>query len=190
MKKLTTIIILLTVSLFTVQCNEQEMKKVIKRYTGDGKIKDISFRHMLFFSVKGYSIEFKKFDLTQDFEDTYILENLPIFDGLEPRIYLSIADNNNWQDEQIREMTNYLEFSLVDDEGVKVIVIGQKLNRYRWSTGPYLKNYKFGYALYDFDNSAFKPSSNKTYKLQVKYNGNNELKGAIGYFYIRCGGSL
>ena len=190
MKKATTLILIIFTSMFAIQLWGQNMEKEIKKYSGDGEIRDISFNHMWFFKVKGYDIRFAKFDLTKDYENIFILENLPSCSS-STIIHLAITDNKNWTDKERSKTTNYLEINLIDDKKEIILKAKQKINKYRWTTyAPVIKGYKYTYGIYDIENTIFNAVKNKTYKLHVKYQGNDNFKNAVGYFFIRCGGSL
>jgi hypothetical protein len=185
MKKILYLFVLGAFILFVLS---RRLPTEIKNYSGDGQIEDISWTTAFFFKVQGYAISFPEFDLAKDYQAIFTIENLPSFGS--PGIYLSIADNKNWRDDEIEKLDTFVEFELLNSRGEQILKLNKKLSELRWSTGPFRKGYKEGYGLYDFNHLHFKHLPNETYTLRVRYNANQSLMGAVGYFYIRSGGRL
>lgn len=167
---------------------EPDLSTEIKNYSGDGKIEDISRRVNFFFKTKGYHILFPKFDLTKNYQATFTIKNLPSFGS--PGIYLLIVDNKYWEGDQIKELTTFVEFELLGKSEKISVQLRKQLKDLRWSTQSPLRGFKYGYGLYDLDHLYFERLPDEVYKLRVSYEANEKLAGALGYFYIKSGGSL
>jgi hypothetical protein len=66
----------------------------VRPHVGDGRFKDISWRFpwvTVGLPVHGYEINFDEFDLGNEFDATYHIEQLPSFGG-DVGIYLTVVD--------------------------------------------------------------------------------------------------
>lgn len=158
----------------------------VKKYHGDGVIKDISLRFVVC-PVKGYSITFPKFHLDSTFEKTYRLSNLPVINYDIGLYFIVEGLTYYWDAKNRKDLKGSVEISLYNSKHEQVMKVEKSLGDFVWSNQFSDSN---GYELYDKDNSFFQPVKNESYTLNIKYSPDANLGQAKGYFLLRGGGSL
>ena len=156
-------------------------------YSGDGVISDVSQPGGLF-GTRAYIIDFPKFDLSQRYAATYHFSGTPTLGWAKSEIALMIEDPRGWLGgtvDGLKEASKgTLKCSLVDSSGKVITRFETPLKNLIWS-GPI--HDRSGYALYDLDNSFFRPNSDAKYTLTIEYSGDAQLVGKTGWIYVWCG---
>ena len=154
-------------------------KNEIDRYDGEGKIYDISFRHLLW-KIKGYEIEFSNFPLDKPISLSYNLSNLPILEE-SPYIFFNVTDVKEKQD--IGKIT----ITVTDAEG-NILTQLTEVNAKDliWSS----ESGNLYFHLYHLDKSTFTPQRSEKYTLKFKFIPNIQQSSGVGSVYIRCGGHV
>ena len=163
----------------------------VRPHSGDGCFENHSWRFpwpYLGIPIPGYTIDFPQFDLSNDFEASYHLEDLPAIHN-PVGVYLSLHDPNNlWSNDGLRKkLIATIQFDIYDDGGRSVCHVEQPLAKMWWAW-PEGGNHCFG--LYVSDESFFVPNSGARYTLCVRYSPDPALRGFKGFVHIRCGGSI
>jgi hypothetical protein len=162
----------------------------VKPHVGDGRFENTSWRfpyRYLGMAVLGYTIHFEEFDLSQPFEASYHVEQLPKIPK-KVGLYLCIIDpaEQYWNDEARQTLTATVEITVADQNGKVVCAMEQPINKMIWTNGGGPNTF----ALYNLDQSFFKPQRSARYTIRIKYQPDAALARMKGYLYIRCGGSI
>lgn len=161
---------------------------VARPHVGDGRFANHSWRFpwgIVGIPVPGYFIDFPAFDLGNDFDATYHIEQLP---QIPPPIgvYLSIlSPNRDWSDEARKQLTAQVQIDVHDERGQRVCHVQQPLSEMVWASPE-----GGDYGLYNLDESFFVPLRGARYTLRVRYSPDPRFSGLKGFVHIRCGGSI
>lgn len=164
--------------------------KGIAQYKGEGTIRDVSQKAILFGS-RGYVIEFEKFGLDHEFNKELRLTYLPTLSGRNVEICLAFEDypiGDSFDDRFRKGLDAAVTVCLTDSAGNIVTKFSSKVGDLTWSSPVHGYN---GCWLYSQAGSFFTPQPRETYILNVSYSSDATLRGKRGslYLYSGCGGS-
>jgi hypothetical protein len=163
----------------------------IPPHVGDGRFRNISWRFpwkTFGTPVTGYEISFAPFDLSNESELSYSVENLADI-GKTPSIYFCVEDPNRKLRASVTRsnLRSSIEIDVIDEKGASVCHVKDLLSNLVW-TGP--EGGKDTYCLYSPEGSQLELNGHKGYRIQVRYSSDPQLQGFKGFIYIRCGGSI
>ena len=155
------------------------LRSDVSRYSGDGEIRDISFRYLIW-NVKGYKIDFDEFPLNEPMCSEYRLENLPHIRKIVG-LYFKVCGVGEKSD------IGTLKFEVRDDNNNMVAMMTHRpLKDLIWSKD----SGDPCFYIYELETMEFMPEKGMHYKLSFEFIPKVDSGDAVGSLYIRCGGSL
>jgi hypothetical protein len=163
----------------------------VRPHVGDGRFKNTSWRFpwvTVGIPVPGYEINFDEFELGNDFDATYHIEQLPNFGG-ELGIYLSVVDPRHelQSDESRHKLNASVDIEVVDGDGKRVCQVQQALGKMTWADP---EGGADTYGLYLLPQSFFTSKHGEGYQIHLRYSPDQRMSGFRGFVHIRCGGSI